>query len=435
MNPANKQYGLCIPKKKQSTFKASNVFGDDSDEETPKQEINASLQKSSLQAKIKRQTQIEIDKALEADPTVYEYDTIYDDLKARKEEKESAIKQKKDKKPKYIAGLLKAAETRKKEDERRAERKIQKEREKEGHEFDDKEVFVTGAYKKKMQELQEQEEKERREAAMEDMLDVKKQRDLSGFYRYMLNEQVGEPVAEEKTDTTEVKVKEEPGSPQRLSKEEGRSLIYKTPRDSTNRSGRSSSRDRGRRRDSSSSSGDRFTRERTSEETTDNHRKRSHSPVSHKHRRRDSPRADRDRGRGRSHERDSPRSDRDRGRGHSHRRDSRMDKEGYSRGDNSDSEGSDRDRRKSRVKEDEGRSEKHRDTEKLKVDRKRSPERGSEKEREKKAKLSDETQDSKDNKKSSVVAKKTTDSAANEAKKRYLERKLAKERAKLNQQD
>lgn len=69
--------------------------------------------------------------------------------------------------PKYIAGLLKAAETRKKEDERRAERKIQKEREKEGHEFDDKEVFVTGAYKKKMQELQEQEEKERREAAME----------------------------------------------------------------------------------------------------------------------------------------------------------------------------------------------------------------------------------------------------------------------------
>lgn len=39
------------------------------------------------------------------------------------------------------------------------------------------------------------------------MLDVKKQRDLSGFYRYMLNEQVGEPVAEEKTDTTEVKVK------------------------------------------------------------------------------------------------------------------------------------------------------------------------------------------------------------------------------------
>eukprot|EP00105_Crassostrea_gigas_P018505 XP_011436650.2 PREDICTED: nuclear speckle splicing regulatory protein 1 [Crassostrea gigas] len=184
MNPANKQYGLLIPKKKQSTFKASNVFGDDSDEETPKQEINASLQKSSLQAKIKRQTQIEIDKALEADPTVYEYDNIYDDLKAKKEEKDAALQQKKDKKPKYIAGLLKAAEIRKKEDERRAEKKIQKEREKEGNEFEDKEVFVTGAYKKKMQEIQEQEEKERREAAMEGRVQNEYARFRAAFHLY-----------------------------------------------------------------------------------------------------------------------------------------------------------------------------------------------------------------------------------------------------------
>jgi coiled-coil domain-containing protein 55 len=69
--------------------------------------------------------------------------------------------------PRYIAGLLKAAEERKREDERRAEKKVQKEREKEGGEFDDKEVFVTGAYRKKMQDMQALEEKERREAAME----------------------------------------------------------------------------------------------------------------------------------------------------------------------------------------------------------------------------------------------------------------------------
>lgn len=35
---------------------------------------------------------------MEADPTVYEYDNIYDDLKAKKEEKEAALQQKKDKK-------------------------------------------------------------------------------------------------------------------------------------------------------------------------------------------------------------------------------------------------------------------------------------------------------------------------------------------------
>jgi coiled-coil domain-containing protein 55 len=37
----------------------------------------------------------------------------------------------------------------------------------EGDEFADKEVFVTGAYRKKMQEMQEAEEEERRQAQIE----------------------------------------------------------------------------------------------------------------------------------------------------------------------------------------------------------------------------------------------------------------------------
>ena len=69
--------------------------------------------------------------------------------------------------PKYIGNLLKAAESRKKEEERRTERKVQKEREQEQGQFADKEAFVTSAYKKKMEEMQKEEEKERREAAME----------------------------------------------------------------------------------------------------------------------------------------------------------------------------------------------------------------------------------------------------------------------------
>lgn len=48
--------------------------------------------------------------------------------------------------------------------------------------------------------------------------------------------------------------------------------------------------------------------------------------------------------------------------------------------------------------------------------------------------MSDVSEESKDNKKSGVVAKKTTDSVANEARRRYLERKLAKEKAKLMNQ-
>jgi coiled-coil domain-containing protein 55 len=41
---------------------------------------------------------------------------------------------------------LKFAEVRKKEEERRVERQVQKEREAEGSEFADKDAFVTSAY-------------------------------------------------------------------------------------------------------------------------------------------------------------------------------------------------------------------------------------------------------------------------------------------------
>lgn len=108
-------------------------------------------------------------------------------------------------------------EERKKEQERRDERKIQKEREAEGEQFADKEAFVTSAYRQKLKERQEELEREKREAALEGeglkyfallwvlnctssifinsfsaALDVKKQKDLSGFYRHLLNQTVGE---------------------------------------------------------------------------------------------------------------------------------------------------------------------------------------------------------------------------------------------------
>jgi coiled-coil domain-containing protein 55 len=62
---------------------------------------------------------------------------------------------------------MKAAEDRKKELERRTERKVQKEREAEKGEFDDKEAFVTGAYRRKMEQMREEEEKERKKDELE----------------------------------------------------------------------------------------------------------------------------------------------------------------------------------------------------------------------------------------------------------------------------
>jgi coiled-coil domain-containing protein 55 len=135
---------------------------------------------------------LDLEKAQKEDPTVFEYDEVYEDMKKSREPSFGHKKEEEKKKPKYITNLLKTAETRKREHERRSEKKIQKEREEEGQEFKDKEAFVTSAYKEKLLEMEEAEEREKREARVEELLDVKKQKDLSGFYRHLLKQTVGE---------------------------------------------------------------------------------------------------------------------------------------------------------------------------------------------------------------------------------------------------
>lgn len=126
---------------------------------------------------------------MEEDPTVYQYDELYDEMEQKK--KESKLSRKDlDKKPKYIGRLLAAAERRKKENERRIEKQIQKEREQEGEEFKDKESFVTSGYRKKLEEMKELEEQEKREEYLEDIGDVRKQGNLDGFYRHLYDQKV-----------------------------------------------------------------------------------------------------------------------------------------------------------------------------------------------------------------------------------------------------
>lgn len=69
--------------------------------------------------------------------------------------------------PKYIHNILKSAERRKLEKERRSERKVQSEREAEAGMYDDKESFVTASYLKKMEELKKIEAENRVEAIIE----------------------------------------------------------------------------------------------------------------------------------------------------------------------------------------------------------------------------------------------------------------------------
>jgi len=201
---SNKSYGLFVPKKKDNKkgLQKANVFGaDSSDEDTSMSK--PSLKKVAQSTKLKTQTQIEIEKALEEDPNVYQYDEVYDDMQETKKQELAKRTGSKltEQKPKYIGNLLKAAEIRKKDNERRVERQVQKERELEGDQFKGKDAFVTSSYRAKMQEQQEAEEAEKKKDMIEEMMDVKKQSDMSGFYRHLLNQTTGEEAVPDNTKT------------------------------------------------------------------------------------------------------------------------------------------------------------------------------------------------------------------------------------------
>ncbi|XP_043255825.1 nuclear speckle splicing regulatory protein 1 isoform X1 [Colletes gigas] len=190
-NKEEKQYGLILSKKQQPVApKASNIFADDneSDEEDAPDWIKKVLKAEEAKNKIKKQTRLNMQKALKENPTIYQYDEVYDDMERTK----SQIKETKDekKKPKYIENLLKAAERRKREQEHRIERMVQKEREAEGALFADKESFVTSAYRAKLEEFKKLEEEESRMDRLEAIGDVRKQQDMSGFYRHLYEQTV-----------------------------------------------------------------------------------------------------------------------------------------------------------------------------------------------------------------------------------------------------
>lgn len=220
---AEKQYGLILKGKNAAKKKVASVFNEDSseDEETKAvvsggidwmkkkltSSVNAKSGATGLGTKVKAQTKIEIQRAIEEDPTVYQYDEVYDQMEAAKVEKVTKKKDV-DRKPKYISNLLKQAEIRTKENERRIERKVQKEREAEGDEFADKEKFVTSAYRKKMEEMQKLEEEDRKREALENILDVTKQKDMSGFYRHLYRQNFGEE-KDQKEEEIKTEIKEE----------------------------------------------------------------------------------------------------------------------------------------------------------------------------------------------------------------------------------
>nr|CAG4652149.1 EOG090X0D2W [Triops cancriformis] len=225
MNPNDKRYGLIIPSKEKgkalnpaagfvlqkgssaAAFGETDSSSDGSDKEPDKDWVGKTMKATAQRSIQQAQARQAALKALQEDPTVFQYDEVYDDMDKVREERKPA---KEEKKAKYIETLLKSAEIRQRDYERRLERKIQKERDAEEGQFADKEAFVTSAYKAKMAEMAKVEEDERRRDAIEAAMDVTKQRDLSGFYRHILKQQTEAPkIKQEPKEDAEIPAEEE----------------------------------------------------------------------------------------------------------------------------------------------------------------------------------------------------------------------------------
>ncbi|KAL9111240.1 MAG: hypothetical protein Q9227_004318 [Pyrenula ochraceoflavens] len=123
--------------------------------------------------------------AQDLDPSIYDYDTFYEVSKAPERAKESSDGPKESR---YMNNLLKSKDLRERDRLRAEEKKIAREREAEGDEFQDKEKFVTGAYKKQQEERREAEEAEA-EREKEEEERRKKGQGMRGLYENVLKKE------------------------------------------------------------------------------------------------------------------------------------------------------------------------------------------------------------------------------------------------------
>ena len=142
------------------------------------------------------------EKAEELDANIYEYDAVYDSLKPQKK----VTMEDKERKPRYMANLLKSAEVRKRDATIAEEKKLAREREAEGEEYADKEKFVTSAYKKQQEENRRLEEEERLREAQEEKQN--KGTGMLNFYKNMLEK--GEQKHAEVVKAAEERIKNGP---------------------------------------------------------------------------------------------------------------------------------------------------------------------------------------------------------------------------------
>ncbi|KAI1500709.1 coiled-coil domain-containing protein 55-domain containing protein [Biscogniauxia marginata] len=120
--------------------------------------------------------------AEELDPSIYDYDAVYDSLKSEKNK--PMAPEDVERRPKYMKNLMASAAVRRRDALIAEEKKIAREREEEGEEFAEKEKFVTEAYKRQQEENRLIEEEERRRE--EEEARKNKGGGMTAFYKDLL---------------------------------------------------------------------------------------------------------------------------------------------------------------------------------------------------------------------------------------------------------
>lgn len=172
-----------VPGKTLSIF-ASALEDDENDMEDARARANRQVL-AQQKSKAKKMESARV-KALEEDASVFEYDSVYDNIQDERAEKvEDHRKQKARRESRYIKELLKKGEEREREQGIINERVLRREREKDDHLYGDKEKFVTTGYKEKLIEDRKWEAQEAIRVAKE--RDVTKGGTMANFSAHLLN--------------------------------------------------------------------------------------------------------------------------------------------------------------------------------------------------------------------------------------------------------
>ena len=193
-----KKYGL-VKKQGSSALQPQSaavaaLFGGGDDGEPRDQKKEVAQQMRDLGAAQRRRAAQQAAQAAAVDPSIYDYDGVYDQMKADERKKISArsgLSNTNHSKPgaRYIGSLKQAAKVREREFDRVYERQLLKEQEQDKDTYGDTERFVTAAYKKQLQESRKWDAEDRRMDEVEERTSAQTS-GMAGFYSNLLTRNI-----------------------------------------------------------------------------------------------------------------------------------------------------------------------------------------------------------------------------------------------------